>query len=803
LKRDCNSTFGQKKNGAKMRRKNGFRKLSSIVWILVAMVLVVLFGAAARSAMNANGAHPATGSTVHAAPAPVARATPPRPERNPDREAYFGETHQHTSWSFDAYIFGNHITGPADAYKYWKGETIKHPLGYDIKIDTPLDWAGVTDHSEYAGVVRLSNDPSSPLSKMPIAQKLIVHQPSDIQKIYLWLGTSMIDGKPIPELVKPEVAGTVWKANNQAADAANEPGKFTAFCSYEWTSTPDYRNMHRNVFFKDCAKVPEMPFSSLDSAHPEDLWKWMDAQRKAGMELLAISHNANLSDGHMYPIDVDSYGRPIDAAWAASRDRNELLIEMKQIKGASETHPALSPNDEFSNFEILTYLLGEPEGRFDHIVGSYARQALKDGLTMQDNKGYNPYKFGVVGGSDSHNTGTPYRQDNFYGGHAEMDGTIEGRMAGHIFAGLDTRYENPAGVSGVWAEENTRASIFEGMQRKETFAASGPHIKLRFFGGWKYKGSDVEDKDWVKTGYREGVPMGGDLKKMDSKAPTFIVWAVKDPTSGNLDRIQIVKGWTKSGQSFEKIFDVVWAGDRKPDVASGKVPPIGSTVDLANATYTNTIGSTELKTVWTDPEFDPSLHAFYYARALEIPTPRWTTIQAHQLGVPIPDVVAATVQERAWSSPIWYTPLEEDRKKSQPGLSVAALKQKGGVALTNAQLTTLVVNKFLWVRNNVTGGLMKVIYNKEGQYLVINVGRNAQLPSEVGNVPATAYSGMSSAYAIQNGKIVTWLQQTPFEVTVYKLGDKYYGARSNEFGYANYEIIPPVLNLLEPVKAKP
>ena len=780
-----------------MNGKSKSARTSYTAYICVTLATLLVIGAVLRS--KRNPASPAWTATVAASSGP---ARPAMPERNPDREAYFGETHQHTSWSFDAYIFGNHITGPADAYKYWKGETIKHPLGYDIKIDTPLDWAGVTDHSEYAGVVRLSNDPSSPLSKMPIAQKLIVHQPSDIQKIYLWLGTSMIEGKPVPELVEPEVAGTVWKANNQAADEANEPGKFTAFCSYEWTSTPDFRNMHRNVFFKDCAKVPEMPFSSLDSAHPEDLWKWMDTQRKAGIELLAISHNANLSDGHMYPIDVDSYGRPIDAAWAESRDRNERLIEMKQIKGSSETHPALSPNDEFSNFEILTYLLGEPQGRFDHIVGSYARQALKDGLSMQDNKGYNPYKFGVVGGSDSHNTGTPYRQDNFYGGHGEMDGTIEGRMAGHIFAGLDTRYENPAGVSGVWAEENTRASIFEAMQRKETFAASGPHIKLRFFGGWNYKGSDVEDRDWVKTGYKEGVPMGGDLKKMDSKAPTFIVWAVKDPTSGNLDRIQSYKGWSKDGQSFEKIFDVVWSGDRKPDVASGKVPAIGSTVDLANATYTNTIGSTELKKVWTDPEFDPSLHAFYYARALEIPTPRWTTIQAHQLGVPIPDVVAATVQERAWSSPIWYTPSEEDRKKAQPGLSVAALTAKGGVALTNTQLTALIVNKFVWVQNNVTGGRMKIIYNKEGQALVINVGRNAVLPSEVGNVAQTAYSGMSSSYAIQNGKIVTWLQQTPFEVTVYKLGDKYYGARSNEFGHANYEIIPPVLNLLEPVKAK-
>jgi hypothetical protein len=730
-------------------------------------------------------------------------AAPPQVERNPERNAYFGETHQHTSWSFDAYIFGNHITGPADAYKYWNGETIKHPLGYDIKIDTPLDWAGVTDHSEYAGTVRLSNDPSSPLSKLPIAEKLKVHDAADIQRIYLWLGTSMVEGKPIPELVKPEVAGTVWAENNKIADEYNKPGKFTAFCAYEWTSTPDFRNMHRNIFFKECRKVPEMPFSSLDSSHPEDLWKWMDAQRKAGNELLAISHNANLSDGHMYPIDVDSYGRPIDAAWAESRDRNERLVEIKQIKGQSETHPALSPNDEFANYEVLSYLLGDPEGRFDHIVGSYARQALKDGLTMQDTAGYNPYKFGIVGGSDSHNTGTPYRQDNFYGGHAHLDGTIETRMAGHIFAGLDTRLENPAGLSGVWAEENTRASIFEAMQRKETFATSGPHIKVRFFGGWEYKPEELNDKDWVKIGYKKGVPMGGDLQEERGRAPTFMVWAVKDPTSGNLDRVQVVKGWSKSGQSFEKVFDVVWSGDRKPDVVTGKVPAIGSTVDLANATYTNTIGSTELKTVWTDPEFDTSLHAFYYARVLEIPTPRWTTIQAHQLGVPIPDVVPATVQERAWSSPIWYTPSDEARKRAAPGTTIASLQQKGAVALADADLKQLIVGKFLWIRNNVTGGQVKVIYDKTGQTIVYHVGRNAAQPSDFGNLFQTGYQGMSSAYSIENGKIITTLAGTPFEVTVYKLGDKYFAARSNEFGYANYEVIPPVNNLVDNGKGKP
>jgi len=786
-------------------------KRKSLIVAVISLTLVAAIGTVSRSSILRKNYSVAQLqprlTSVAAAPGNSSGTVPvgpPQVERNPERNAYFGETHQHTSWSFDAYIFGNHITGPADAYKYWNGEIIKHPLGYDIKIDTPLDWAGVTDHSEYAGVVRLSNDPTSPLSKMPFAKELIVHNAADIQRIYLWLGTSIMGVKPpIKDLMDPSVAGTVWKENNKVADEYNRPGKFTAFCAYEWTSTPDFRNMHRNVFFKDCAKTPNMPFSSLDSTHPEDLWKWMDAQRKAGNELLAISHNANLSDGHMYPIDVDSYGRPIDAAWAESRDRNERLVEIKQIKGQSETHPALSPNDEFANFEVLSYLLGDPEGRFDHIVGSYARQALKDGLTMQDTKGYNAYKFGIVGGSDSHNTGTPYRQDNFYGGHAHLDGTIETRMAGHIFAGLDTRLENPAGVSGVWAEENTRASLFEAMQRKETFAASGPHIKLRFFGGWNYKSSDVQDKDWVKTGYRDGVPMGGDLRKMDGKAPTFIVWAVKDPTSGNLDRIQVVKGWTKNGQSFEKIFDVVWAGDRKPDLVTGKVPAIGSTVDLANATYTNTIGSTELKTVWTDPEFDPSLHAFYYARALEIPTPRWTTIQAHQLGVPIPDVVAATVQERAWSSPIWYTPSEEARKKATTGTTVASLQQKGAVALGDADLKQLIVGKFLWIRNNVTGGQVEVIYDKTGQTIIYHVGRNTLLPSDFGNLFQSGYQGMSSAYSVENGKIITTLAGTPFEVTVYKLGDKYFAARSNEFGYANYEVIPPVNNLVDNGKGKP
>ena len=411
--------------------------------------------------------------------------------------------------------------------------------------------------------------------------------------------------------------------------------------------------------------------------------------------------------------------------------RNEPLIEIKQVKGASETHPVLSPNDEFANFEIFSYLLGDPTGRIPHIIGSYARQALKDGLALQDTKGFNPYKFGFGAASDSHNTGAPYRQDNFYGAHGALDGTIEKRMSGTLFAGADPRLIGPAGLTGVWAEENTRESIFNAMKRKETFAVSGPHIKVRFFGGWNYADTTtadqrrefwknvpdwVKDRDWVRTAYAQGVPMGGDLSPLPSgdKAPSFAVWAVKDPTSGNLDRIQIVKGWTKSGQSFEKVFDVAWAGDREPDKWTGVVPPIGSTVDIEKATYTNSIGAVELKTVWTDPEFDPSVPAFYYARVLEVPTPRWTTIQAAQLGIAPPDVVPATVQERAWSSPIWYTPTAEARKVAKAGPTVDELKKQGAVALNDAQLNALIVDKSPWLQNNVTGTKFKITYSASG-----------------------------------------------------------------------------------------
>jgi hypothetical protein len=370
---------------------------------------------------------------------------------------------------------------------------------------------------------------------------------------------------------------------------------------------------------------------------------------------------------------------------------------------------------------------------------------------------------------------------------------------------MDVRLENPGALTGVWAEENTRASLWDAMYRKETFGVSGPRIKVRFFGGWGYTNAVANAGDWVKQSYAGGVPMGADLPPMPTggkgTAPSFVVWAVKDPTSANLDRIQVVKGWTQNGQSFEKVFDVAWSGDRKPDKWSGRVPAIQSTVDLEKATYTNDRGSAELKTVWTDPEFDASLHAFYYARVLEIPTPRWTLIQAVKSGLPPPDVVPLTGQERAWSSPIWYTPSADARKSAPAGTTVTELKKKGASALGDAQLKTLIVGKAFWLRNNVTGEQFFQPFTAEGQTIVYRVGANAVMPSAYGNVVRDGYQGTTGAYKIEGGKLIIPVSQAPYEFTFYKLGDHYYAARSNEFGYANYEIIPAPQIAANPLNA--
>jgi len=531
--------------------------------------------------------------------------------------------------------------------------------------------------------------------------------------------------------------------------------------------------------------VPAVPFTAIDSVDPRELWAWMDAQRKAGNELLAVSHNANLSDGLMFPTEVDEKGRPIDRAWAQTRMRNEPLTEMKQVKGQSETTPGLSPNDEFAGYEVFVWQLLGAKGA-PREYGSYVRQAYRDGIALEQARGFNPYKFGVVSGSDSHVSAVPYRQENFFGVHGTVDDTPEKRVNGASVLGLNSLWVSPAGLSCVWADENTREAIFAGLQRKETYSTSGVRVLVRFFGGWGFDRAVLEQRDWWKTGYAEGVPMGGDLPPPTAKAPSFVVQALKDPDSANLDRIQIVKGWSQSGQSFEKIYDVAWSGGRRPVPSTGRVPPVGSTVDLAKATYTNTIGAADLHTVWKDPDFDPSLDAFYYVRVLEIPTPRWSTIQAVKLGRVPPSGAGfgPTIQERAWSSPIWYTPSAQARKAAKPGVTVAELVRKGAVALDDAQLTQLVVGKTVRVRNAVTGQRFEILYGTGGQRLITAVdGKTPDLTSM-----AEALHGGQIPYEIRDGHLITQIGGTRFEVTVYRLGDRYLASRDNEYGYANYEV---------------
>jgi hypothetical protein len=583
------------------------------------------------------------------------------------------------------------------------------------------------------------------------------------------------------------VVAPVWKRMVEIADKYYQPGKFTTFAAYEWTSNPNGKNLHRNIYFVDSKKVPPVPFTAIDSTDPRALWQWMDDQRRSGNEVLAISHNPNLSDGFMFPTEVDDLGRPIDRAYAEARLRNEPLVELKQVKGQSETTPGLSPTDEFARYEVFVWaLLGGKVGA-PREYGSYVRQAYRDGLAMQQALGFNPFRFGVVSGSDSHDATVPYRQRNFHGVHGTADDTVEKRLRGPALLGLNNLWVTPAGLSAVWAEENTREALFAAMKRKETYSTSGVRIPVRFFGGWAFDAALLKRKDWVKAAYSKGVPMGSDLAAAPgARPPSFVVHAVKDPDSGKLDRIQIVKGWSKSGQSFEKVYDVAWAGKRNPDPATGKVPPIGTTVNLGTGTYTNTIGAVELKAVWTDPEFDPNLDAFYYARVLEIPTPRWSTIQAAKLGMVPPSGAGftPTIQERAWSSPIWYTPSAEARKAAKPSPTVADLKQRGAVALTDAQLKELVVGRTLNVRNTVTGQRFEILYGANGQRLVTAIDGK---PTDLRQSAELMHAG-ELTYEIRDGRLHTVINGTPFEVTVYKMGDRYVASRSNEFGYANYEV---------------
>jgi hypothetical protein len=597
---------------------------------------------------------------VQSANAIAERAVMTLPAPNAERNVYFGAVHVHTGWSFDALTNGSKTT-PTDAYAWAQGREITNSgVGGKIQIRTPLDFYMVSDHAEFMGVFNQMSNPDSPLSKTELAKGVTSPDPNVRLQTFAGILRDMSTGKVDPTLTDPALARTVWSEIVKAADANYQPGKFTTFAGFEWTSNPDKRNLHRVVVFRDTKTLPPMALSALDSEDPESLWKWMDLQRQQGSTLFAIPHNGNASDGRMFEL-VKFDGKPIDAAYNQQRATNEPLYEISQIKGTSETYPTLSPNDEFANFELWNYTLSADFERPTHAAGSYARKALLDGLAEAQAGRGNPFKYGFIGDTDTHNAAASNEEFNYTGKFAfENDPKdrligFEGQPAGQI---QQIREFSSGGLAGVWAEENTREAIFDAMARKETFGTSGPMIRVRFFASWELGADALKQPDFVKRAYAGGVPMGGDLAPpaVADKAPTFFVMAMKDPKSGNLDRAQIVKGWLDDkGVQHERIHDVAWSGERKPG-ADGNLPAVGNTVDTAKATYTNTIGAIALSAAWTDPEFNPGERAFYYVRVLEIPTPRWSTIDAAHLGIPVPEGLPVSIQERAWSSPIWYAP---------------------------------------------------------------------------------------------------------------------------------------------------
>jgi len=579
---------------------------------------------------------------------------------NPLNNVYFGEQHLHTQNSPDAYAMGTRNTTD-DAYNFCKGKAIKkNTSGEMVQKKTPYDWCAVTDHAEYFGVLPQLSDPKSDLitkhKDNEIIKLILSGDPKKGDEAFAKIAVGLTTNQPDGVFNDPEILKSSWKKHIDVTNKHNDPGKFTTLIAFEWTSIPINQNLHRNVFFRG-DKGPAAPFSAFDSDRPEDLWTYLKIQRDAGLDAFSISHNGNLSNGLMYA-PRDSNGTPINSRYARLRAENELATEIIQTKGQSDTNPALSPNDEFAGFEQqYAHLIGTNPPVVGRVSYSYVREALINGVGYQEYLGVNPFKFGIVAGADAHTGFSDNEEFNYTGVHGNLDKTAKVRLSGAgTTAGESAINFGTPGATGVWAPENTRGEIFDAIKRKETFGTSGPLIRLRFFGGWNYPKNLDKDKSFVKKAYKGGVPMGQDLLKKAGKAPSFAVWAMKDPDSGNLDRVQIIKGWYQNGYPQEKIYDMSWSDDRKPDAKTGKLPPVGNTVDVKNASYTNSIGDTQLSAVWTDPDFDPALHAVYYVRVLEIPTPRWTTYDAKALGIEPPAGVDATIQERAWSSPIWYTP---------------------------------------------------------------------------------------------------------------------------------------------------
>jgi hypothetical protein len=610
------------------------------------------------------------------------------PQANAYREAYFGDLHVHTDYSFDAYAFGT-VATPYDAYRYAQGEAIAHPAGFQVQLGQPLDFYAVTDHAMFLGAVKAAANTNTEFSKEPHVQDLhninapdnlnLASLPQRVKAFSTFLPDTLnriTSGQTEVGIVN-QIAKDAWADIVQAAQANNRPGEFTTFVAYEYTSSTDGRgNLHRNVIFRDSDKLPALPFSRFHSQNPEGLWDWMDGLRAQGIETLAIPHNSNGSNGAMFQM-VDWASNPIDETYAQRRIRNEPLVEITQVKGTSETHPLLSQNDEWANFEIMPYriattIASQPEG-------SYARQALLNGMTLADQGLTNAYQFGFVGASDTHTGAASLDEESYFSkvGLLDSDGSRRGsqpltagdaeiikaagrveikQIGGKQYATGAYETWGASGLTGVWAEENTRDAIYRAFRRKETFATSGPRMKVRLFAGYNFGGNTLNDTNEVAAAYASGVSMGSELLANGDQAPTLLAHATQDPNSAPLQRLQIVKGWTIDGEHKERVYDVACSDGGLVDTVTHRCPDNGAQVDLNNCAISSNLGAAELKAKWRDPEFNPEHRAFYYVRALENPTCRWSTWDAIKAGATPRSDLQATIQERAWSSAIWLVP---------------------------------------------------------------------------------------------------------------------------------------------------
>ena len=639
-----------------------------------------------------------------------------RPMPNKDRNPYYGDLHVHTKYSFDAYVFGV-TASPDDAYRYAKGAAVKHPLGYEMKLREPLDFYAVTDHGFYMGMIQAYADTSTDISQNDFAEpfhnlnrldNLTVESAGERSNIFSSvLGATIIKPYPDwhPNLLKAyfsrntqgalrsfdyDIHKSAWADVARSANEHNDPGNFTTFIGYEFTTSTDIEggNLHRNVIFES-SKASIRPWTRIDSINPEDLWTWQDRLREKGVDTISMPHNSNGSNGQMF--EMESFkGNALDVEYAEKRMRNEPLVEITQVKGTSETHPLLSPDDEWADFEIMDVRVGSRPPTYSKPSGSYVREAYLNGLTLEFTKQGNPYKFGLIGSTDTHVVASSLDESNYWSKVGLLDGDPENRGSVPLkeenvarleeymrafnqpistvsleqgeYANTGFTQWGASGLAAAWAEENTRESLFAAFRRKETFATTGPRISVRFFGGYNLSSIDLNSESLVSEAYSKGVTMGADLLNNDDQIPEFIVWALRDMNSAPLQRIQIIKGWIdmNSGRPKEKVFDIACSDGLEPDPITNRCPDNGARVNINDCSITSNVGSSELKTVWKDPEFKVDDKAFYYVRVLENPTCRWSTWDAIKSGFKPREGLHETIQERAWSSPIWYIPKQSE-----------------------------------------------------------------------------------------------------------------------------------------------